>query len=180
MCVAHSGLMHCTNSGLLRLHFFLYLTRRTHAHTRMQQQTRMQTDTHTYSPHPTAPCPPPTFPFLPAHTQVWAKELAKHQIRVGAIAPGVVHTKILDSVRMASRKDRKRFVYMRAHMPSLKDTNALCTCARTGRERETTHGDRHIRQDNAKHARTHPPTHTHARTHAHTHAHRFQRSYWRT
>jgi hypothetical protein len=35
---------------------------------------------------------------IAADTVVWAKELAKHQIRVGAIAPGVVHTKILDSV----------------------------------------------------------------------------------
>ena len=95
----------------------IHLARRTHTRTRMQQQTQTQTDTHTYSPHPTVPCPPPAPPLLTAHTQVWAKELAKHQIRVGAIAPGVVHTKILDSVRMTSRKD----------------TNTLC------RERERRH-----------------------------------------
>eukprot|EP00960_Hanusia_phi_P074816 768320-Hanusia_phi.AAC.14 len=35
---------------------------------------------------------------LAADTVVWAKELAKYNIRVGAIAPGVVHTQILDSV----------------------------------------------------------------------------------
>jgi len=29
---------------------------------------------------------------------VWARELARYQIRVGAIAPGIVNTKILDSV----------------------------------------------------------------------------------
>ena len=77
---------------------------------------------HKLTPTPIPPTPlspalllPP--PLLTAHTQVWAKELAKHQIRVGAIAPGVVHTKILDSVRMTSRKD----------------TNTLC------RERERRH-----------------------------------------
>jgi NAD(P)-dependent dehydrogenase (short-subunit alcohol dehydrogenase family) len=35
---------------------------------------------------------------LVADTAVWSKELAKYGIRVGAVAPGVVATAILDSV----------------------------------------------------------------------------------
>jgi len=35
---------------------------------------------------------------IASDTVVWAKELAKYQIRCGAVAPGVIHTKILDSV----------------------------------------------------------------------------------
>ena len=36
---------------------------------------------------------------LVADTQLWAKELARYGIRVGAIAPGFVQTPILDGMR---------------------------------------------------------------------------------